>query len=82
MEVAEAGLPPALAETKLEFSPLGLSFSSRRNVAYPCFVWNAQHILDNISVSETCYFTNSFLLTLCSLQRPPEQIKPLSDEES
>lgn len=62
--------------------PLALGSSSRRNVAYPCLVWNAQHILDNMSVLETCYFINSFLLTLCSLQMLPEQIKPLSDEKS
>lgn len=62
--------------------PLALGSSSRRNVAYPCLVRNAQHILDNMSVFETCYFINSFLLTLCSLQMLPEQIKPLSDEKS
>lgn len=62
--------------------PLALGSSSRRNVAYPCLVQNTQHILDNMSVLETCYFINSFLLTLCSLQMLPEQIKPLSDEKS
>lgn len=73
-----------LAEMKLEFRSSGPRYLFTTKCGLPVFglVWSVRHSLDNISVLETCYFINSFLLRLHSVQISPEQTKPGSDERT